>query len=613
MGGQNGSAAPRAKPEAFPPRWVGSTLKLLITWIRLSAMALVLSGASMGLKYLLEAHESGVLVPAVQSWAQHPVTLPTGVLACVTLAVLLVVHLVRRRTQPIYLLDFECFRPEDSLKVTYNRFVTGSRDSGFFDDESMDFQTRILHKSGLSEETFFPPGLHKDPPEFDMVWARQEAELVMFNAVADLLAKTGLKPRQIDVLVVNCSLFNPTPSLSAMIINHFKMRSDIDSFNLGGMGCSAGMISIDLAKKMLRERGRGGYALVVSTENITQNWWAVGAISGFRAALAWIWAIQSRVHFARLHCPHLPTFALVTFCPRRYHGIERSMLIPNTIFRMGSAAILLTNKRSERRRAKYELQHVVRVHLGSDDTAYQCVFQRPDARNFIGVELSKDLVGVAAKALETNMTRLGPLVLPWSEKLMFAANWVARKVLRLRVPRYIPDFKEAFDHFCLHVGGRGVVEGLSKQLGLNPRQMAPSANTLHWYGNTSSSTVWYSFGYIESVQGVRKGDIVWQVGFGSGFKCNSVVWRALRNVKTMHKAWEHIRGREEQAMETLRRIAAETAAERQLKQQKENGVQENGHVNGHVKSALKQAAFGADAVVHVGAGRSLRNGKVIPN
>lgn len=519
----------------------------------------------MGVKHLLAAHEAGVLVPAVQRWAQHPVTLPAAVLAGAALAVLTVLQLVRRRTQPIYLLDFECFRPEDSLKVTYNRFVTGSRDSGFFDDESMDFQTRILHKSGLSEETFFPPGLHKDPPEFDMVWARQEAELVMFNAVADLLAKTGLKPRQIDVLVVNCSLFNPTPSLSAMIINHFKMRSDIDSFNLGGMGCSAGMISIDLAKKLLRERGRGGYALVVSTENITQNW---------------------------------------------YHGIERSMLIPNTIFRMGSAAILLTNKRSERRRAKYELQHVVRVHLGSDDAAYKCVFQRPDDRNFIGVELSKDLVGVAAKALETNMTRLGPLVLPWSEKLMFAANWVARKVFRLRVPRYIPDFKEAFDHFCLHVGGRGVVEGLSKQLGLNPRQMAPSANTLHWYGNTSSSTVWYSFGYIESEQGVRKGDIVWQVGFGSGFKCNSVVWRALRSVKTTHKAWEHIRGREEQAMDTLRRIAAETAAERQLKQQKENG-QENGNANGHSELAGKQSAYGADATVHVGAGRSLRNGKVI--
>ena len=189
---------------------------------------------------------------------------------------------------------------EDKHKVTYNRFITGSRDSGFFDEESMDFQERILHKSGLSEETFFPPGvccaageagtdvaalrpgvpsalqpwavgggavrrvlvllcgrallastccigcwaatpvrhaprqlprglptiaaclrrppqpcnpsnvaaahlhmsagLHLDPPEFDMNWARQEAELVMFKAVDDLLRKAGLHPRQIDVL-----------------------------------------------------------------------------------------------------------------------------------------------------------------------------------------------------------------------------------------------------------------------------------------------------------------------------------------------------------------------------------------------------------------------------
>ena len=43
-------------------------------------------------------------------------------------------------------------------------------------------------------------GLHKDPPEFDMKWAREEAELVMFNAVKDLLAKTRLAPRDIDVL-----------------------------------------------------------------------------------------------------------------------------------------------------------------------------------------------------------------------------------------------------------------------------------------------------------------------------------------------------------------------------------------------------------------------------
>ena len=47
------------------------------------------------------------------------------------------------------------------------------------------------------------------------------------------------------------------------------------------------------------------------------------------------------------------------------------MLIPNTLFRMGGAAMVLSNRASERLRAKYELQHVVRIHLGADDTAYE--------------------------------------------------------------------------------------------------------------------------------------------------------------------------------------------------------------------------------------------------
>lgn len=64
----------------------------------------------------------------------------------------------------------------------------------------------------------------------------------------------GSRALQIDILVVNCSLFNPTPSLSAMIINHFKMRSNIVSYNLAGMGCSAGVIAINLAKELLQVR-----------------------------------------------------------------------------------------------------------------------------------------------------------------------------------------------------------------------------------------------------------------------------------------------------------------------------------------------------------------------
>lgn len=54
----------------------------------------------------------------------------------------------------------------------------------------------------------------------------------------EVLAKSGVTPRQIGCVIVNCSLFNPTPSLSAVIMNHFKMPSNVINYNLGGMGCS---------------------------------------------------------------------------------------------------------------------------------------------------------------------------------------------------------------------------------------------------------------------------------------------------------------------------------------------------------------------------------------
>jgi 3-ketoacyl-CoA synthase len=75
--------------------------------------------------------------------------------------------------------------------------------------------------------------------------ARSEAELVIFSAMDSLLKKTRLNPKDIDILIVNCSLFSPTPSLSAMVINKYKLRSNIKSFNLSGMGCSARLISTD--------------------------------------------------------------------------------------------------------------------------------------------------------------------------------------------------------------------------------------------------------------------------------------------------------------------------------------------------------------------------------
>ncbi|KAK2662485.1 hypothetical protein Ddye_001059 [Dipteronia dyeriana] len=40
------------------------------------------------------------------------------------------------------------------------------------------------------------------------------------------------------------------------------------------------------------------------------------------------------------------------------------MLIRNVIFRMGAAAILLSNRHKDKHKAKYKLQHLVPTHMG---------------------------------------------------------------------------------------------------------------------------------------------------------------------------------------------------------------------------------------------------------
>lgn len=135
-----------------------------------------------------------------------------------------------------------------------------------------------------------------------------------------------------------------------------------------------------------------------------------------------------------------------------YLGNNRSMLVSNCLFRMGGAAIILTNRRRDHRRSKYQLIHAIRTHKGAEDRCYNCVLQEEDDKGTIGVALSKDLMSVAGDALRTNITNLGPLVLPLSEQFLFFVTLVGRKMFRMKIKPYIPDFKLAFEHFCIHAG-----------------------------------------------------------------------------------------------------------------------------------------------------------------
>lgn len=148
---------------------------------------------------------------------------------------------------------------------------------------------------------------------------------------------------------------------------------------------------------------------------------------------------------------------------------------------------------------------------------------------------------------------------------------------------------------------------------------------------------------MESVQGVRRGDIIWQIGFGSGFKsegpccgplqipasqlscqllplssahrCNSAVWHALRPIRNeRHRAWQHIVGREDEALATLQRIAAETAAERAAKEaaggERVKPTKADAEVH-LTTAAIANGYTGDNKVVATGGRRTLRSGRVL--
>ncbi|XWS71974.1 hypothetical protein CRYUN_Cryun02cG0000800 [Craigia yunnanensis] len=139
------------------------------------------------------------------------------------------------RPRPVYLVNFACYKPDESQKCSKRIFMDQSQMTGTFTEENLQFQCKILERSGLGDSTYLPEAVLNIPSNPSMQEARKEAEAVMFGAIDELLAKTCVKPKDIGILIVNCSLFNPTPSLSAMVINHYKLRGNIKSYNLGGM------------------------------------------------------------------------------------------------------------------------------------------------------------------------------------------------------------------------------------------------------------------------------------------------------------------------------------------------------------------------------------------
>ncbi|KAH0707597.1 hypothetical protein KY290_010086 [Solanum tuberosum] len=357
----------------------------------------------------------------------------------------------------------------------------------------------IYLKSGLGDETYGPPFIFEDDDGDNnnnnnnntnnvptLKSANQEAREGVFSSIDELLGKTLIDPQSIDVVIVTCGGFSPSPSLSSLIVNRYNLRSDVTTYNLSGMGCSSGVLSIDFAARVLRGSRKVQNALVVITESITLNW---------------------------------------------YHGENRSMLVTNCIFRVGCAAAIMSNNPKLFKRAKMELVHSLRTHHGADDSSYRAAIQEEDEKGNTGISLTKDLVRVAGVNLRQHIKILAPRVLPLTQITNYIYSMIISTILpQSKFKPMVPDFTTAFEHMCIHTGGKAVIEQVSRVLKLSDEVTEAAKMTLNRFGNTSSSLVFYELAYFEAQKGkVKKGDKMWMIAFGTGFKVGSLVWKWIQD------------------------------------------------------------------------------------
>ncbi|CAH1431813.1 unnamed protein product [Lactuca virosa] len=353
-----------------------------------------------------------------------------------------------------------CYKPPNSQKCSKEMLTKRATDAGYFSEGTLDFMRKTLERSGLGDSTYLAEIFFEESQQYtpSMKDSRREAEMAIFGSIDMLLAKT---------------------------VNQYKLPENVVSYNLVGMGCSAGLLAIGLAKQLLQVH-QNTYALIVSTETITEN------------------------------------------C---YIGEDLSKFIINCLFRIGGAAILLSNRSSDHHNSKYRLLHTVHNNTSRSDRSYNCIFQEEDIAGTVGVTINKDLLTAAIATIEANLTALGYLILPKTEKLLYVVNCIARNLLPgYKIQSYVPNYGKAVNHFLPHVGGKPVLDELQKTLRFSEAVMEASRMTLYRYGNTSSSSIWYELAYVEAQGRVKKGDRVWQMAFGSGFKCSSVIWRAMKTV-----------------------------------------------------------------------------------
>jgi 3-ketoacyl-CoA synthase len=366
----------------------------------------------------------------------------------------------------VYCKDFEVAECPKEWKVSKKRFIESLKN---VKEDTVEFYKRLIEKTEIGEETSIPPSFLENKNCIET--SRKEFGELMYPCIDKLLKRNNLKPEDIDILVVNCSFFYPMPSVSSMIINHYKMREDILSYNLSAMACSASLISLDLVNRIIKGSNKK-IALIVSCDHLSEN---------------------------------------------RYLGDDKSMVIQNALFREGGSAMLITNYNNN---CLMKLETLKRVHGASlNDETYRLIYDKTDDKGIKSLSLSKNIVSLSGEIVIRSLKKLTSYFY-----VLFQQN----SYIKYDGHKYI-DFKCYVNHFNIHVGGKAILNTMQKILDLTDEHMKPSKTVLYEKGNVLTSSIWYQLDYLRKNKKLKKNEKVLQVAFGAGFKSVCCIWKILRS------------------------------------------------------------------------------------
>jgi 3-ketoacyl-CoA synthase len=99
----------------------------------------------------------------------------------------LILWYIDHREKPTYLLNFACFEPPESWKLSPEQLLNIMRLKGCYTEDSLNFMAKIMENSGVGPKTAWPPGicrvLEGQPQDTSTEAAREESRVSFYRTL----------------------------------------------------------------------------------------------------------------------------------------------------------------------------------------------------------------------------------------------------------------------------------------------------------------------------------------------------------------------------------------------------------------------------------------------